>query len=415
MRALFVVVDSLRADALGCYGAAAATPTVDVLGAQGARFETVVSSAPWTLPSLAAMLTGVWSHRLGLMKWEQPWPREVPTLFDAFRAKGIETASFVFDPDHLFRSCPEASVVGSSQDTDAMLAWFRERKSGDYFAFVHYWWTHVPYVRRKLPLATWNKVNEQILALLSAPDPAVRAANREQVKGLYALAVQDFSEQWLPALLEEARADVVVLVADHGESWGERLSMDETLDDVFDLHGNHLHDEVIRVPWILHAPGLVAPSVVKGLARSVDIMPTLVELLGLDHPSVHVANGGFARAGRSLVSALASGRIAEDALGICARNEDFVDAPALPTDPRDVYVELACRDLATKVVADFGSDATREYDLVRDPGELHPRAGSESSPLTRALRAEMRAAAVAPHEPGDFACMKQRLRDLGYL
>lgn len=419
MRALLLVVDSLRADALGCYGSDLQTPTVDRLATSGARFETVISSAPWTLPSLAAMLTGVWSHRLGLMKWEQPWPREVPTLFDCFRAKGIETASFVFDPDHLFRSCPEASVVGSSQDTDAMLAWFRERRDGDYFAFVHYWWTHVPYLRRKLPLDTWNKVCLQILELLSAPDPAERLANREQVKGLYALAVQEFSEQWLPALLEAAHADVVVLVADHGESWGERLPGDEALRDVFDLHGNHLHDEVIRVPWILHAPALVTPVTVKGLARSVDVMPTLVELLELDHPALHATmQGQYRRAGRSLASALVSGQIPDDrSLAFAARNVDFVDASTLPTDPGEVYVELACRDLTTKVIADFHGDRARQYDLVADPGELHPAALSGPGPgsLAAALRTEMASAVVAPHDPGDFARMRQQLKSLGYL
>ena len=422
MRTLLVVVDSLRADALGCYGSTLATPTVDHLAASGARFETVISSAPWTLPSLAAMLTGVWSHRLGLLKWEQPWPRELPTLFDCFRARGIETASFVFDPSCLFRSCPEASVVGCSQDTAPMLAWLRERQHRDYFALVHYWWTHVPYLGRKLPLAAWNKVCSQILELLSVADPAERRANREQVKGLYALAVQHFSETWLPALLDAARADVVVLVADHGESWGERLAADRTLRDVFDLHGNHLHDEVMAVPWIVHAPGLVAPAVVKGVARTVDLAPTLVELLELDSPThraptLHATQAGFTRSGRSLVPALLSGEIAGDPLAFCARNLDFVDARALPTDPDSAYVELACRDRASKVIDAFRGGDAREYDLGADPGELCPKALGDpaSSALGRALESERQAAVVAAHDPDDFARMKAQLRSLGYL
>lgn len=417
MRTLLLVVDSLRADALGCYGSTLRTPTVDRLAADGARFETVVSSAPWTLPSLAAMLTGVWSHRLGLMKWEQPWPREAPTLFDCFRAEGVETASFVFDPEHLFRSCPEAGVVGSSQDTDAMLAWFRERRRGDYFALVHYWWTHVPYLHQKLPLATWNAVCNHILERLSAPDPALRHANREQVKGLYSLAVEEFSERWLPALLDAARADVLVLVADHGESWGERLGPSQTLDDVFDLHGNHLHDEVIRVPLIVHAPSLVRPVVVGGLARTVDLMPTLVELLELDPPTLLAEQPAFAPSGRSLACALDSGRVADDALAFCSRNRDFVDSPRLPSEPGDVYVELACRDRTNKVIAEFSGERARHYDLTADPDELHPAdvASPASAPLARALHEEKGTAVVAAHDPADFARMTRQLRDLGYL
>ena len=417
MRTLLLVVDSLRADALGCYGSALATPTVDQLAAGGARFETVISSAPWTLPSLAAMLTGVSAHRLGVLKWEQPWPPAVPTLFDRFRAHGTETASFVFDPDYLFRSCPEASVVGSSQDTDAMLTWFRARQRGDYFAFVHYWWTHVPYLRRKLAPSAWHDVCQQMLALLSVPEPEQRRANREQVKGLYALAVHEFSEAWLPALLEAARADVVVLVADHGESWGERLAADETLRDVFDLHGNHLHDEVLRVPWIVHAPALVAPVAVKGLARSVDLAPTLVELLDLAPGLPDARHAGSQQAGRSLVSALASGTIAGELPAFAARNRDFIEAEALPSDPGDVYLELACRDETTKVIAPFGRGQPRHYDLVADPGELHPRLLGTAARSTHgdALASEMSAAVVAPHDPGDLARMREQLRSLGYL
>ncbi len=418
MRVLFLVADSLRADALGCYGSDLRTPTVDQLASGGARFETVISSAPWTLPSLGAMLTGVWSHRLGLMKWEQPWPRGVPTLFDAFRRKGIETASFVFEPDHLFSACPEASVAGSSQDTDAMLAWFRARRHGDYFAFVHYWWTHVPYVRRRLALATWNQVCRQLLALLSAPDPATRLANRLQIQGLYAVAVQEFSEVWLPPLLEAARADTVVLVSDHGESWGERLSATDTLDDVFDLHGNHLHEEVLRVPWILHSPGLVPAVTVSGLARSVDVLPTLLEVLALDHPSLRAPSGAsHARSGRSLAAALGTGQLAGEHVAFSSRNHDFLDAPALPSEPSSVYAEFACRSLYRKVLMDVRGAHAREYDLRADPAETSSIRLPDDSPsaLAAALRSELPHAVVSPHHAEDSARMGQRLKDLGYL
>jgi arylsulfatase A-like enzyme len=417
MRVLFIVADSLRADALGCYGSVSSTPTIDGIASKGARFETVISSAPWTVPSLAAMLTGLWSHRLGVMKWEQPWPSEVPTIFSYFRQKKIETASFVFEPDHLFRSCPEAEVVGSSQDTDAMLAWFRQRREGDYFAFVHYWWTHVPYLRRKLPLPTWNKLCSQILALLSDPDPEQRLANRAQVKGLYALAVEEFSENWLPALLDAARADVVVIVSDHGESWGERLPGQQPLRDVFDLHGNHLHNEVLRVPWLLHAPTMLKPVVVKGLACTVDILPTLIELLNLGPVDHRARTPGSSMAGRALTAALCSGQIEGKTLAMSSRNHDFVDADVLPTTPAEVYIEFASQSLRKKVISNFGGDGAWNYDLADDPDEARPGTSLDSSGLVLldALRSEMSSAVVAPHHPEDFSLMIQQLRNLGYL
>jgi arylsulfatase A-like enzyme len=413
MRVIFLVVDSLRADALGCYGGPQATLTVDALAAGGARFETVVSSAPWTVPSLGAMLTGIWSHRLGLLQWQQPWPSGVATLFDAVHRSRLETASFVFDPDHLFRSCPEAGVVGSSQDTEAILAWFRARRHSDYFAFVHYWWTHVPYLRRKLPLPDWNRVCQAILQQLSATDPPQREANRAKVKGLYALAVREWSELWLPALLDAAQADVVVLISDHGESWGERLPVGAALEDVFDLHGNHLHDEVLRIPWILYAPGLVKPVAVAGLARSVDVMPTLIDLLELE--ARH--DGDEKISGRSLVSSLVSGAIGRQGPAMSARTHDFVEADTVPTEPGEVYVELACQDLATKVIMNFAGDEAHTYDLLVDPGEQAPLAvpSAEAQGFAQALRDERANAVVAPSAPEDFALMRRQLEKLGYL
>jgi len=110
MRVILIVADSLRNDALGCTGSQWETPTVDRLASDGTLFERVISAAPWTVPSIAAMLTGIYSHRLGLAKWEQPWPEHHPTLFDLADQKGMKTASFVFDPTHLFRRVPSARV-----------------------------------------------------------------------------------------------------------------------------------------------------------------------------------------------------------------------------------------------------------------------------------------------------------------
>lgn len=409
MKVLFVVADSVRADFLGCYNPACRTPTVDGLAAGGVRFETVYSSAPWTLPSLAAMLTGVWSHRLGLMKWEQPWPRSVPTLFDQFRAAKHTVASFVFDPTHLFRNCPEAGVVGSSQETDPMLAWFREHREHDYFALVHYWWTHLPYLNKKLALGPWNMLGREMIKLLADPDPAARAANREKLKGLYALAIRTFSEEWLPRLLDAARADLVVLTADHGESWGERMPPGQYPRDVFDLHGNHLGNEVITIPWLISAPALVRPAIVTGPARSVDLMPTLLDLAGIEGPAGAVC-------GSSLAPSFASGAIANPRPAFFARNRDFIDQPELPTTVEEVYVEFGGTDGRHKLLTDCAGGGTGAYDLAADPGEQAALDLEQVPPgLREALATERARAVVAPHDPGDYRRMRETLQGLGYL
>lgn len=410
MRVLFILADSLRPDFLGCYGANVATPTVDRLAAGGVRCATTRAAAPWTVPSVAAMLTGTWAHRLGLVKWEQPWPTTAPTLFRQFANAGFAVTSFVFDEAHLFSHCPEACVAGSSQDTEPLLQRLAARGGGDSFLFVHYWWTHLPYLAKRLSLDGWNRLCRDLLNPLAATDPEARARHRTRLVDLYAYAVHTFSEQWLPRVLDAAAADVVIITADHGESWGERLPSGQAPRDVFDLHGNHLHDEVLKVPWILHAPRLATRRCVNGQARTVDMFPTLLELLGLPLPASPLA-------GVSLADSAMRGGDLEPSRAFFARNHDFVDREELPTEPAAVYSEFGVCDGAVKVLLDTRGGEPRAFDLQADPGETVPRSvatlGAEG--LAAALQAEAAQAIVGPHSPEDYRRLRQRLRSLAYL
>lgn len=409
MRILLLVADSLRPDFLGCYNPARRTRTVDLLAADGARFETAVASAPWTVPAIAAMCTGVSAHRLGLVRWEQPWTADVPTVFSRMRAAGFETASFVFEPAYLFFKCSEAAVAGSSQDPAAMRAWFNARGRGGYFAFVHYWWTHLPYLPQRFELAEWDARCKEMIATLAVQDPWQREKNRAALRQLYARAVDHFSEEWLPALLKAAQPDVLIITADHGESWGERMGGAERPARIFDLHGKHLFNEVLDVPLVVHAPGLVRPGVVRGVARSIDIMPTVLALAG-------VRGEENAIQGVSLLPAIERGAAA-DGPAFFARNRDFAPGDALPESVGDAYREIGCRDARWKVVRDIETGAARAYDLAGDPGELRPFAPNEgpSAELLRALDAEIAHAAAGRIDPRDYAAMRTQLAQLGYL
>jgi len=89
---LFLIIDTLRHDALGCYGRAGArTPNIDALAAEGVRFEQAISSSGWTLPSVASMLTGTWPelHKAtgkGVML--TPITPDLPTAAEVFKAGG---------------------------------------------------------------------------------------------------------------------------------------------------------------------------------------------------------------------------------------------------------------------------------------------------------------------------------------
>jgi len=407
MSAVIIVADSVRADMLGRPGGPAQTPFFDRLAADGVLFDAVISAAPWTVPSIAAMLTGVYPHRLGLVKWEQPWPSGRPTLFDLAAAAGAEVGSFVFDTAHLFRNVEAASVRGSSQDVPAMLGWFKERRGREFVAFVHYWWTHVPYVSRPMTVPVWKKVSD---ALLDAMRKS--AATRAKAEGLYRLAVARFSEQFLPELLGALDLDATWLfvTADHGESFGARAET-AALRDVFDLHGNTLYREVLEVPLLIRPPGGVGGRRVGGLARTVDLFPTAAALMGLGPVPPDLD-------GTSLAPCVTDGARAPAAEAISVMNRDFVDLPELPQDPDDVWCGYALTTLERKLILDTRTGTRRAYDLTSDPGETIDIADADTrtlAPLFARLDRERARAVVGDVLPGDAARIRERLRRLGYL
>jgi len=408
LSAVVIVADSVRADFLGGQNGHAVTPFFDGLAAEGALFDTVVSSAPWTVPSIAAMLTGVYAHRLGLVKWEQPWPEDRPSLFDMAARRGIEVGSFVFDEAHLFRNAPAAKVRGSSQNVDEMLRWFEARRGEEFVAFVHYWWTHVPYVAKPMSVRSWKKVSDAMLAAMRGS-----AVARNKARELYRLGVERFSDSFLRRLTGALDLDStwLVVTADHGESFGDR---EETrgLRDVFDLHGNTLYREVLEVPLLVRPPGgLENGHRIGGLARTVDLAPTLAELLGLDAFPADTD-------GVSLARCVLEGSPAQAAHAISAMNRDFVDLPDLPKSPDDVWCGFALTTKARKAIVDTRNGVRRAFDLERDPSEavdIAPDEAEEIAPLFEELERERRRAIVGTVLPGDAERIRERLRRLGYL
>jgi arylsulfatase A-like enzyme len=407
MSAVIIVADSVRADMLGRPGGPAHTPCFDRLAAGGVLFDTVISAAPWTVPSIAAMLAGVYPHRLGLVKWEQPWPRGRSTLFDLAAAAGAEVGSFVFDTAHLFRNVEAASVRGSSQDVPAMLGWLRERRGREFVAFIHYWWTHVPYVAKPMTVPTWKKVSDALLEAMRRS-----ASARDKAAALYRLAVERFSEAFLPELLDAVDLDATWLfvTADHGESFGARAET-AALRDVFDLHGNTLYREVLEVPLLVRPPGGVDGRRVGGLARTVDLFPTAADLLGFGPVPPDLD-------GISLAPCVTNGVSAPASEAISVMNRDFVDLPELPESPEDVWCGYALTTPTRKLILDTRTSSRRAFDLARDPGETIDVAATgtgELAPLFERLERERGRAVVGEVLPGDAAKIRERLRRLGYL
>ncbi len=398
-RAVNVVVyvsDALRTDHLGCYGARFVnTRTVDELAAGGVRFDQAISAASWTAPSTIAIVTGMNAHHHGYLHWDAQLDPTTETLFRAFSAHGFEVGSFVFDTNYLFKDLPEANVLGTSETLDGAFAWLRATREKPFLLYVHNWATHMPYDIRHADRKDWLAAKQEIIEGIQSDSASALESMRES----YRKAVERQSEVLTASLLEELDSlglrdnTVFAFLSDHGESWGERFSSKESVKGVYHMHGATLYDEIVHVPLILSAPGTIEPAEVPTQVRTIDLMPTLLDLAGLPARETD---------GESLLPLL-DGREEGDRVAVIAGT----DMGAL--------TKLAVRIPPWKLILDVESGEEEAYRLDVDPRELDSRPSEVPPELREIVFHELESAERHELTAEEEATVAKRLADLGYL
>jgi arylsulfatase A-like enzyme len=385
------VSDALRADHLGCYGARFVnTRTIDELAAGGVRFDHAISAAPWTAPAMTSMVTGLYAHHHGYLHWDAELDPTTETLFRALAAHGYEVGTFVFDTNYLFKELPEANVLGTSETLDQAIAWLRENRERPFLLFFHNWATHMPYDILHSERKDWLAAKQEVIGGIQADSAAALEATREG----YRKAVERQSETLVASLLEELESlglrenTVFAFLSDHGESWGERFPDKHDVQGVYHMHGATVYDEIVQVPLILSAPGRLDPAVVGAQVRSVDLMPSLLELAGVPARETD---------GESLLD------MHEDRPAVIAGT----DMGAL--------TKLAVRMPPWKLILHVESGEEEAYNLELDPRELDSRPADVPPELRETVFRELESAERRELTEEEEATVARRLADLGYL
>jgi arylsulfatase A-like enzyme/Flp pilus assembly protein TadD len=394
---LLISIDTLRADRLGSYGYRdAQTPVIDALAARGLRFAQATTVAPLTLPAHASLLTGTFPTFHGVRDNGQFYlADDQTTLTEVLKARGYRTGGFVgafvldrrwgmaqgfdtyFDDFDLSRYELAAGIDAAQRPGDEVvdraIKWLGEDTSAPFFAWVHLYDPHAPY---------------------SAPEPYT-SRFPPTMTGAYDAEVA-FTDVQVGRLIDAIRDAgelenmFIVVVGDHGEGLGEHSEQQ---------HGFFVYDATVQIPLIVAGPGLPA-RVVPDQVRIVDVMPTILEALGIERPALIQ--------GASLVPAARGER-----LELLALSESWY--------PRYHYgwSELrAVRDGRYKLIA----VPRRElYDTQLDPSETNDLSSTNprlADALGRALGdlVARTTSSSRPHAPQQVDPeVEERLRALGYV
>ena len=385
---VLITIDTLRADALGCYGrSGGVSPVIDRLAASGVRFATARAHNVVTLPSHANILTGRLPTEHGIR--DNAGFRlgdGVETLATILKARGYRTGAFVsaFPLDSRFGLTRGFDVyddrLGGAQhsrsltpqerrgrETVAAARRWLEEQDGRTFLWLHLYDPHFPYA----PPAPFDT--------RFAADP-------------YHGEVAETDDSLAPLLdpLLKARDDgrtLVVLTSDHGESLGDHEE---------ETHGIFAYEATLRVPLILFQPGL-GPRVVEQPVRHVDLLPTILDALEVPPPP--------GVPGTSLLPLAWGGPGPPDACYFEALSASLNRgwAPLRgAVRGRTKYVDLPIPEL---------------YDLASDPRELTNLAAARPQELEamRTLLARMRAGEAEARRGREDAETLERLKALGYV
>ncbi len=284
---IIYLVDTLRADRLGCYGyPKPVSPNIDRFASEAALFERAVANAPWTRPAVASLFTGLWPVNHGTQRGQDKLSLDALTLAELLADAGYRTSSIVANPNagqpfgldqgfEHYRFGSRLSDWINEEATD----WLDNRSPDEpFFLYLHTKDPHDPYDPPQ-------EFRERFASEVPLDFPTIPVQDdevtQELIDGFQKLydgdiAFNDDQFGRLLGILEQQGLyddSLILFLSDHGEEFQEHGSW---------LHGTALFGEQLDVPMILKLPRQGAGSRIPHLVQQVDVLPTILDYLGLE-------------------------------------------------------------------------------------------------------------------------------------
>jgi arylsulfatase A-like enzyme len=319
---ILIVIDALRYDGLSCFGNARKTsPNIDSLARKGVIFENAISASGSTPGAMGAIMTSRFPLFItdifnkdqtkvtdfGFSRFyseaDKPgrFPGDLPTLASILRDNGFETVGFSANPimstelnttqgfdsydefpgEENWQPFPNAEGV-----TSRVIDYFLKNGDSRSFVFAHYMDTHHPYSTPH-PFdgiyngdfvegmdngdVDWKWFHSDDLDYLKNISKHARAMYDSQIRFLDHQLGRLFSVLRKKRILKDT---LVLILSDHG---------DEFLEHGGTVHHPKLYEELVRIPFILYCPRITSARRVSRLVRSVDVLPTVLDAVGIEN------------------------------------------------------------------------------------------------------------------------------------
>lgn len=470
---VMIVVDTLRADFLGCYGYhEPITEKIDTLAAGGARFARTWSASNFTAPAFASLFTSLYPTHHGVYDFKIKKLPESPLMRFVKNAGYTRKAvvDFGFFKSYLGESFdhmesltdlgPNWSTEGPVLETERTVEWLEENGREPFFLFLHLSPPHTPYrfpdefyailrasqscsdgmerlrshdvLGSLLPEPRDGRISDDQIDRFNRCAPMLNdvVVNEDHVaiiKNLYRMEVKVVDEmvgRVVKALERIGILDdtIVSMSSDHGEEFWEHGG--------FSHGASAMHNEVIRTPWVVRYPSVIrSPVEINSNVSHTNILPTLMDLAGIDLPDsarrksvrglIETPNGGgesaFSRGGPVYCETATRISVIEGDMKLIAPNDN--------ARYRGAKEKLRYRlSLAKKRLKGAGGEKVELYDLGKDPGErsniaeANPDAVKRLKGLIDAYHASDDTSLGAGKDltPEEEARIKKELEGLGY-
>lgn len=313
---ILIIVDTLRADRLGCYGYTRnTTPNIDTLATQSVVLKNAFSVAPWTTPSIASIFTAQYPETLNIAAgtsssggWGFSLFVDEKFLFLSellkdrnYKTHGIISHNFISSElgfDQGFDVYDQENAKGhmhisSPSITEKTLAFLKRNKKNKFFLYLHYFDPHYSYQQHdgySYSTGYQGSIESGIeKTTLNKLSPFLSPRDITHINSLYDSEI-NFTDEHIGKLITELKEmgiydnSLIVFTADHGEGFAER-------DSSYIGHSTTVYQELIHVPLIIKKPFEKKMVTIEKPVSLINLMPTIASYAGIDLPEAYNNEG----------------------------------------------------------------------------------------------------------------------------